>query len=61
MKIFIVQYLIINNEKEDFEQRFSAYQTFPSTQMLDDVQDSLLEEIIKEITESIFNKTVANW
>lgn len=49
------------NEKENFEQRFSAYQTFPSTQMLEDVQDSLLEEIIKEITEGIFNKTVANW
>jgi hypothetical protein len=56
-----VRFTNVNNEKEDFEQRFSAYQTFPSTQMLDDVQDSLLEEIIKEITESIFNKTVANW
>ena len=56
-----VRYVNTKNEKENFEQRFSAFQTFPATQMLDDVQDSLLEEIIKEITESIFNKTVANW
>ncbi len=56
-----VRFVNTKNEKEDFEQRFSAFQTFPSTQMLDDVQDSLLEEIIKEITEGIFNKTVANW
>jgi len=53
----------VNTKKpdENFEQRFSAYQTFQSSQMLDDVQDTLLEDIIKEISESIFNKTVANW
>lgn len=56
-----VRFTNTKNEKDDFEQNFSAYQTFSSTQMLEDVQDSLLEEIIKEITESIFNKTVANW
>lgn len=56
-----VRYVNTKKEKENFEQRFSAYQTFPSTSMLEDVQDALLEEIIKEITESIFNKTVANW
>ncbi len=56
-----VRYVNTHNEKEDFEQTFSAYQTFSSTQMLEDVQDGLLEVIIKEITESIFNQTVANW
>ena len=56
-----VRYENTKNEKENFEQRFSAFQTFSSTSMLEDVQDALLEEIIKEITESIFNKTVANW
>ncbi len=56
-----IRYVNTKNEKENFEQRFSAYQTFPATSMLDDVQDSLLEEIIKEITETVFNKTVANW
>ena len=56
-----VRFVNVNAEKDNFEQNFSAYQTFQATQMLEDVQDSLLEEIIKEITEAIFNKTVANW
>lgn len=56
-----VRYTNTKNEKDNFEQRFSAYQTFPATSMLEDVQDGLLETIIQEITESIFNKTVANW
>lgn len=56
-----VRYVNTKNSEEDFEQTFSAFQTFPSTSMLEDVQDSLLEEITKEITEGIFNKTVANW
>jgi hypothetical protein len=29
--------------------------------MLEDVQDALLSEINKEIAESVFNRTVANW
>jgi len=53
----------VNTKKpdENFEQKFSAYQTFQSSSMLESVQDALLEEIIKEISEGIFNKTVANW
>lgn len=56
-----VRFVNTTKPEENFEQRFSAYQTFQSSQMLDEVQDALLEEIIKEISESIFNKTVANW
>lgn len=56
-----VRFTNTTKPEENFEQRFSAFQTFQSSQMLDDVQDTLIEEIIKEISESIFNKTVANW
>jgi hypothetical protein len=49
------------NEKENFEQKFSAFRQFSTTSMLEDVQDQLLSEITKEISEAIFNKTVANW
>lgn len=56
-----VRFVNTTRPEENFEQKFTAYQTFPATSMLEDVQDSLLEEIIKEISESIFNKTVANW
>ena len=47
--------------EEDFEESFSAYADYDSTQMLDAVQDSLCEEIIEMLVEDIFNATVANW
>jgi hypothetical protein len=47
--------------EEDFEQGFTAYRTFSASESLESVQDDLLTEINKEIVESIFNKTVANW
>jgi hypothetical protein len=56
-----VRYTNTTDEKENFEQRFSAYRTFTSASMLEDVQDDLLAEMTKEIAEAIFNKTVANW
>jgi len=56
-----VRFTNTTNDKEDFEQKFSAFRQFPATSMLEDVQDALLEDINKEISEAIFNKTVANW
>ena len=56
-----VRYTNTVEAKNSFEQKFSAYRTFPSTSSLESVQDALLDEINKEIAEYIFNKTVANW
>lgn len=56
-----VRFTNTTNEKEDFEQKFSAFRQFSTASMLEDVQDELLAEITKEISEAIFNKTVANW
>ena len=44
-----------------FEQQFSAFQTYDSSLLLTDVQDDLISKMIKDITEQIFNSTVANW
>lgn len=46
---------------QDFDRSFSAFRDFSATQMLTDVQDQLIEEIVDELTETIFNATVANW
>lgn len=46
---------------ESFEKTYTAYQTFDSSQLLNDVQDQLCTEMIKEISEQIFNDTVAKW
>lgn len=47
--------------EESFEKTYSAYQTFDSSQMLNDVQDELCNTMITEIAEQIYNDTVAKW
>ena len=47
--------------EESFEKTYSAYQTFNSSRMLNDVQDELCNTMITEIAESIYNDTVAKW
>ena len=49
------------NHDEDFERQFSASRDFEAGQSLDSVQEELVEQMIKEIVESIFNAAVANW
>ena len=52
-----------NNVKhdEDFEQSFTATASYDSRLSLDSVQEGLEEEMVEDITEQIFNATVANW
>lgn len=49
------------NPDESFDRTYTAYQTFDSSQMLNDVQDELCKTMITEITENIYNDTVAKW
>ena len=56
-----VRYVNNTNHAEDFEQQFSAFRTYDSSQLLTAVQDDLIAEMTQEITEQIFNATVANW
>ena len=46
---------------DDFEQQFSASTSYDSSQSLSSVQDGLVEEMVKNICEQIFNQAVANW
>ena len=50
-----------SNHAEDFEQKFSATSTYDAKQQLVTVQEDLVNEMCKDITDQIFNKTVANW
>ena len=56
-----VRYANRTNSEEDFEQSFSADREFDSNIMLQDVQDQLCREIIEELSDQIYNSTVANW
>ena len=52
-----------NNAKhdEDFERQFTASTTYDTTQSLNSVQEELVTQMVKDITDQIFNATVANW
>jgi len=52
-----------NNKVPDdnFEKSFSAYQDYDSSLSISDVEDELTALIVRNLTEDIFNATIANW
>ncbi len=56
-----VRYVNNNKHEEDFEQKFSATTEYDSSQQLVNVQEALVQEMINDIVDQIFNATVANW
>ena len=50
------------NPQENFEtKQFSASREYDATQQLASVQDELVNQMIKDIVDQIFNETGANW
>ena len=49
------------NHSEDFDKQFTATSTFETTQSLNSVQEELVTQMVEDITDQIFNATVANW
>jgi len=49
------------DHEQDWEKTFTAYEDFDSNNSLSAVEDSLVPEIIKKLTDDIFNASVANW
>ena len=49
------------NHNEDFEQQFTAQQSYDTSQSLNSVQEELVTQMIKDICDQIFNATVATW
>lgn len=56
-----VRFVNNTNHSEDFEQQFSAFRTYESTQLLTTVQDELIAQMVKDITDQIFNATAGRW
>lgn len=56
-----VRFVNNTNHEEDFEQQFTAFRVYDSSQQLTAVQDTYIAEMSKEISDQIFNATVANW
>ncbi|MFV0554366.1 MAG: LPS assembly lipoprotein LptE [Mangrovibacterium sp.] len=58
-----VQVKFTNNidHEEDWEKSFSSYVDFDANKMLSEVEDEVCTEIITQLTEDIFNASIANW
>lgn len=56
-----VRFTNTKKPNEDFEQQFSATAEYDATQQLVAVQEELVTQMVKDITDQIFNATVANW
>lgn len=49
------------DHKYDFDKSFSANREYDSSQQLSAVQEELVQQMIDDIVDQVFNATVANW
>ncbi|HCN52750.1 MAG TPA: hypothetical protein DIS88_02790 [Prevotella sp.] len=56
-----VRFVNRKDHSQDFEQQFTSTKTYETTQSLNQVQEELVTEMVKDLTDQIFNATVANW
>ncbi|MGC9343907.1 MAG: LptE family protein [Bacteroidales bacterium] len=56
-----VEYTNSVNPDESFDTNFSRYEDYPSTQSLADAEEELIESIVDQIVEDIFNRAFVNW
>ena len=56
-----VRFTNLKDEKQKFEQSFSRYADYSSTQSLSVVQATLIDDINKQLVQDIFNKAMINW
>lgn len=56
-----VEYVDFQNEKNSWNQNFTRYADFDSSQSLSDVEENLVSEINQQLVDDIFNRAFANW
>lgn len=49
------------NPSDDFEKKYSAYETFDTSTLFTSIQEDLSTKIIESIVDNIYNETVAKW
>ena len=49
------------DENQNFDQTFSRYSDYSSTQNLSSVESGLISEICDALTDDIYNKAFVNW
>lgn len=56
-----VKFVNKKDPKANFESTFSRYSDYSSDRNLQDVENALVEEIVAQLVDDIFNKSVVNW
>ncbi len=56
-----VKYTCVFDEKKNFEQSFSRFYDYASTQSLASVEDQLIEQINDQLVQDIFNRALNDW
>lgn len=56
-----VQMVNVVEEGKDFSQTFNSFRNFPTTQSLAEVEDALIEEMVDELAQKIFNRALVQW
>ena len=49
------------DESKSYKSSFARYEDYPSTQNLNDVQETLIDQINEYLIQDIFDKAVVNW
>ncbi len=56
-----VKYTNSFNPDDSFDTNFSRYEEYPSSQALADVEGELIESIVDQLVNDIFNRAFVNW
>ncbi|HAH25026.1 MAG TPA: hypothetical protein DCL77_14940 [Prolixibacteraceae bacterium] len=56
-----VKYVNNKDHAQDWEKSFSAFADFDSNSSLSSVENDLVTEIVKQLTDDVFNASIANW
>jgi hypothetical protein len=56
-----VSYINTLDETKNFERTFTRFVDYPSNQDFNTIEESLLQEVNKQLTQDIFNASVGEW
>ncbi len=58
-----ISVVYVNNldEKQNFTTNFSRFADFPATQSLSSVEGTLIDDIVIQLSQDVFNKAFINW
>ena len=56
-----VKFRNTKNHNDDFDKSFTASREYDASQQLSAVQEELVQQMIDDIVDQVFNATVANW